>query len=100
MVVVTSTVGHPSSSPSQEGLVLTAITLAMIGLLGIGWGALHAASGRALRRHRPWSRAATLTLAMLNLVFLPFGTALGAYSLWVLLHDDVRRVFAGAPVSP
>jgi uncharacterized membrane protein (DUF2068 family) len=71
---------------------LTAVTFALIGGVALVWGAIHAASGRALRRQRPWSRQATLALGIVNLVFLPFGTALGIYSLWVLLHEDARRL--------
>jgi hypothetical protein len=25
---------------------------------------------------------------------LPFGTALGIYAMWVLLHDDTRTMFS------
>ncbi len=58
-----------------------------------GGGAVMMMLGRALRRHRPSSRTLALTLAVPNLVFVPFGTALGAYTFWVLLDDDARRAF-------
>jgi len=35
----------------------------------------------------------SLGLAIGNLILLPFGTALGAYSLWVLLKDEGRGLF-------
>jgi hypothetical protein len=35
----------------------------------------------------------TLGLALVNLLMLPFGTALGAYALWILLANDGRRLF-------
>ena len=34
-----------------------------------------------------------LGLAVVNLLVLPFGTALGGYALWVLLTNDGRRLF-------
>ena len=34
-----------------------------------------------------------LTLGVLNLFVLPFGTALGIYAFWVLLHNESRAVF-------
>jgi hypothetical protein len=34
-----------------------------------------------------------LALAIGNLLVLPFGTALGAYALWVLLRHDAYRLF-------
>jgi hypothetical protein len=37
-----------------------------------------------------------LALALVNLLVLPFGTALGAYALWILLTDEGRRLFEPA----
>ena len=55
------------------------------------------ATGRAVRACRAHGRAAALALAVPNLVIVPFGTALGVYTLWVLLNDDARRVFGRPP---
>jgi hypothetical protein len=44
----------------------------------VGWG---------LMRPQPWARIAALILGILALFHLPFGTALGVYTLWVLLSD-------------
>jgi hypothetical protein len=41
-----------------------------------------------------------ITLAVCNLVLLPFGTALGAYALWVLLSATTRKLFEPALPSP
>ena len=46
-----------------------------------------------LRRRRPLGRVLSLALAVVNLLVLPFGTALGVYALWVLLTNDGRRLF-------
>jgi hypothetical protein len=35
----------------------------------------------------------SLGLALGNLILFPFGSALGAYTLWVLLKDEGRRLF-------
>jgi len=63
------------------------------GLLLAAGGGLMVAAGRAVVARRPYGRQATLLLAVVNLCLLPFGTALGIYSLWVLLNDDARRAF-------
>jgi hypothetical protein len=34
-----------------------------------------------------------LGLALVDLLILPFGTALGIYALWVLLTNEGRRLF-------
>lgn len=65
-----------------------------------GGGAVMIVLGRALRRRRPSSRAIALALAIPNLVFVPFGTALGAYTFWVLLDDHARRAFGRPTRAP
>jgi hypothetical protein len=49
-----------------------------------------------LKRRKPLGRVLSLALAIVNLLVLPFGTAFGAYALWVLLRDDGRRLFEPA----
>jgi hypothetical protein len=38
-----------------------------------------------------------LWLGALNLFVLPFGTALGIYAFWVLLHTQTRGAFVEDP---
>jgi hypothetical protein len=73
---------------TAAGFVL--FTVALLAGGGANWWA-----GRALRRRQPAGRTVTLWLAVLNLFVLPFGTALGIYAFWVLLHDEHRAVFVG-----
>ena len=49
------------------------------GGIAVGWG---------LMQHRPWARIIAVILGVLVLFHPPFGTALGIYTLWVLLSDD------------
>lgn len=72
---------------------LTAITFGTLALLALLWGVLHVWLGAALRRYRPWARLLALGLAVINLVLFPFGTALGAYACWVLLHEEGRGLY-------
>lgn len=48
---------------------------AVFGIIA-GWGLLE---------RQPWARVLAIVLACLNLLSMPFGTALGIYTLWVLL---------------
>jgi len=67
--------------------------------LGIGAaGAFLVAGG--LKRRRGAARLAALVLAVLNLIVVPFGTALGFYTFWVLLNNDARREFGRPPRGP
>ncbi|HEY2433619.1 MAG TPA: hypothetical protein VGI12_13165 [Vicinamibacterales bacterium] len=59
-----------------------------------GWANTWVGSG--LRRYRPAARTGALAISVVNLFVLPFGTALAIYTYWVLLHNDVRALFAGS----
>jgi hypothetical protein len=65
-------------------------TLAFIALL---WGAAHVVVGVPLRRRTPRSRLLALMLGSVDLLLLPYGTALGIYALWALLREDGKRLF-------
>ena len=49
-----------------------------------GWGLLN---------YRPWARMLTLILGVISLIHVPFGTALGIYTLWVLLPAESEREY-------
>jgi hypothetical protein len=72
---------------------LTAGVFAVIGLFALLWGGAHSWAAHLLKRRRPLGRVVALGLAVVNLLVLPFGTAFGAYALWVLLADEGRRLF-------
>jgi hypothetical protein len=72
---------------------LTAATFGTLAAIALAWGGIHTFTGAALRRHRPWSRPVAMVFGVLDLALLPFGTALGIYALWVLLHDEARAQF-------
>jgi hypothetical protein len=72
---------------------VTAAAFTTLALIAIIWGAVHVAVGVPLRRRRPWSRMVALMLGSVDLVLLPYGTALGCYTLWTLLREDGKRGF-------
>jgi hypothetical protein len=50
-------------------------------------------AGWGLLRREPWARLMTLVLAFLALFNIPFGTAIGVYTLWVLLPTSSEREY-------
>jgi hypothetical protein len=72
---------------------LTAATFAIFAVLAILWGTVHIVVGSPLGRRRRWSRHAALMLGTIDLLLLPYGTALGVYAIWVLLRDEAKQVF-------
>ena len=69
---------------------VTAGAFAVFAVALLAGGGANAWAGRALRRNQPRGRLAVLWLGVLNLFVLPFGTALGIYAFWVLLHNETR----------
>ena len=72
---------------------VTAATFAVVAIAALAWAGAHWYAARGLTRGRPWARNLALVLAAFNLLLLPIGTALGLYTLWVLLHEGVREQF-------
>ena len=53
--------------------------------------------GIGLVQFRPWGRISGIILSALDLINVPFGTALGIYGLWVLLNRETERLFGVPP---
>jgi hypothetical protein len=83
----------PDSQPVGFMAGLTAGAFATIGAFALVWGGAHVWGAMLLQRYLPAGRVLTLALALVNLLVLPFGTALGVYALWVLLTHDGRHLF-------
>jgi hypothetical protein len=77
---------------------ITAAAFLVCAVLLLGAGGANAWAGRSLRHRQANGRIAALLLAVPNLFVLPFGTALGVYAFWVLLHNETRAAFE--PDSP
>lgn len=72
---------------------LTAAVFTALAIIAMLWGAAHVVVGVPLRRHRPWSRLLALMLGSVDLLLLPYGTALGVYALYVLLNENGKALF-------
>jgi len=83
----------------QFAASLTAATFTIFALIAMIWGAVHVAIGLLARRRRHWSRLAAILLGSVDLLLLPYGTALGVYALWVLLREDSKRLFDETPIA-
>lgn len=70
------------------------------GLLFVLGAAASFLSGWGLLKRKSWARMLALVLAFLGLLSFPFGTALGVYTIWVLLagngEHEYRRLVASA----
>jgi hypothetical protein len=68
----------------------------MIGVFLIGGAVLGLMAGWGLLERQPWARTLAIVLGCFHLINMPFGTALGIYTLWVLLpsasEEEYRRM--------
>jgi len=82
-----------TSEGKQIAAAVTAAAFAVCAASLLAAGVGNTWAGSAIRRRQPSGRLAALGLAVPNLFVLPFGTALGIYAMWVLLHDETRGMF-------
>jgi hypothetical protein len=61
------------------------VLLRGIGLFLTGGAVLALLAGWGLLDRQPWARTLAIVMGCFNLLSAPFGTALGIYTLWVLL---------------
>ena len=67
--------------------------LTFVGVLVIAKAVAGFAAGWGLLQREPWARILVLILAFLSLINPPFGTALGIYTLWVLLPANSEEEY-------
>ena len=80
---------------SQVAAGVAAAVFATLAFLAIIWGTAHVVVGVPLRRRTPWARLIALLLGSVDLLLLPYGTALGVYALYVLLNEEGKSLFNG-----
>ena len=67
--------------------------LSVVAILILAKSACGFIAGWGLLRREPWARILTLILAFLALLNIPFGTAIGVYTLWVLLPSTAEQEY-------
>jgi hypothetical protein len=72
-------------------VVVGFILLMSLPCLVLGWG---------LYNFRPWARILGIVLSALNLLNIPFGTALSLYAFWVLLKPETEALFRQPAAAP
>ena len=82
---------------SGEAEAMAIVTV--VGLIVAGFLVLTAlpgiVGGIGLLRGKNWARVLVIFLSVLDLIDFPIGTAVGGYSLWVLLNNETSAMFDG-----
>ena len=87
-------------SPDEDVALLVVVLGSLITFLILITSIPGIIAGWGLMKHQNWARILTLVLSFLNLLNLPFGTALGIYGIWLLFNDEAVRLFTGTPAPP
>ncbi len=56
-------------------------------------------TGIGLLKRKPWARIAAAVLGIINLMNFPLGTAVGVYTLWILLQNEAADHFVTAKMA-
>jgi hypothetical protein len=90
--------GAPEAQTAFLRPLLSVVAILLLAKAAIGFYA-----GWGLLQHERSARIVTLVLAFISMfVNIPFGTALGIYTMWVLLPRDSEREYealVGVPVA-
>jgi hypothetical protein len=83
---------HDFGAPEAPTAFLRPL-LSVVAILILAKAACGFIAGWGLLRREPWARVVALVLAFLALINVPFGTAIGVYTLWVLLPGTSEREY-------
>ena len=67
-----------------NGIAIVFIVISIPGIL----------AGMGLYKRKEWARILTLVLSVIELFSFPFGTAIGIYSIWVLVQPETVATFS------
>jgi len=67
--------------------------LTFVGLCLLAVSAIGLIGGIGLLNREPWARSVTLVAGFIELLHLPLGTALGIYTIWVLLSSGSEEEY-------
>jgi hypothetical protein len=97
--VIFGRVIHIPNGPPPEVTVWLRPLLSVIGWLILAKAAAGFFAGWGLLKREEWARVVALVVGFIALLNVPIGTALGIYTLWVLLptrSDDEYKALARA----
>jgi len=75
---------RPILTAIGSGVAVFLVVVSVPGIIG----------GIGLLKRWPWARYLVLIVSVLDLLNVPIGTAVGAYSIWVLMQDETAQLFA------
>lgn len=83
-------------SGDTDAIAITAIVATVIAFMLSVFSVPGIVGGIGLLYMKSWARILVLILGFLELLNFPFGTALGIYTIWILMKDETIKLFEEA----
>jgi hypothetical protein len=83
---------HEMGAPEAPTAFLRPL-LSVLGIFVLAKAACGFIAGWGLMQREPWARVIALVLGFVSLFNVPFGTAVGVYTLWVLLPAQSQEEY-------
>ena len=85
--------GEMKNVPSDVPVGFLMALFTTLGIIVLAKAALGFLAGWGLMQRETWARVLALVLAFISLFNIPFGTAIGVYTLWVLLPGQSQQEY-------
>ena len=86
---------HEMGVPPQAPTGFLQPLLSVIGIFILAKASCGFIAGWGLLQREPWARVLALVLSFISLFNIPFGTAIGVYTMWVLLPAQSQQEYDG-----
>jgi hypothetical protein len=96
VVVFLAIVGGGLLSGDAKAIGITAGVGTIVALILFVFAAPGLIGGIGLLKRGSWARILVLIVGCLNLLNIPFGTALGIYTIWVLVQPESKTIFGSS----
>ncbi|MGC1449633.1 MAG: zinc ribbon domain-containing protein [Candidatus Sulfotelmatobacter sp.] len=91
---------HEMGAPPEVPTGFLQSLLSTIGILVLAKAVCGFFAGWGLMHREPWARVAAIVLAFISLFNIPFGTAIGVYTMWVLLPGQSQHEYDALVAKP
>jgi len=86
-------------SRDEEALVILAAIGTIVSIFLFVLSVPGIIGGIGLLKRKEWARILILVVSAIDLINIPIGTALGVYSIWVLVNDETVKLFSAASMK-
>ena len=99
LIVFTAVVGGGIISGDPEAIGITTIVGTSITFFLMLFAIPGLICGIGILKRLKWARVFSLIVGCLNLLSIPFGTALGIYTIWFMISDEAQVIFSDKPLK-